>query len=106
MDLKDIPDEIAAAIREFRVTYEENGDESVLRHIEVKFWDKQESLQMLAKHVGILKELTTNVNLVSINWHELYSAIGEMIKLDEDPVEKQIADAGRTEITEVVEHRG
>jgi hypothetical protein len=105
MDLKDMPDDVAATIREFEIIYEENGEESVFKKIKLKFWDKEEALQMLARHVGILKEMAPNLNFISVNWHDLYSSIGEMAaRMHEDPIEKCIAEAGRTEITEVVEH--
>jgi phage terminase small subunit len=116
----DMPEEVRRALAGFDIEYEqhredpESGWQSRGKKVKVRFWSKDENLDRCAKHVGILKELAPNVNFVSVDWHNLYSLIGELAKRqreqaasgvpalpappddaevveEEDPVEKRIA---------------
>jgi phage terminase small subunit len=59
-DIRDLTDEAAAALASVEVTREttRRGDESdsTEQVIKVKAWDKLRALEMLAKHLGILKD--------------------------------------------------
>jgi len=103
--LHELPDNVAVALKDLKVTvtYEENGEESVLKHVAYRYqcWDKMEALTMLAKHVGILQEVNVNLTNVCVNWGELYATIRELAKVEEDdPVEKRIAEAALVEVIE------
>ena len=47
------PDEVAAAIASIKITEQKSEDDVIVVVKEVKFWDKNKSLDMAAKHLGM-----------------------------------------------------
>lgn len=91
MDLKDLPDEVAAAIQSFRITYTDEVEEGVfsrVKHVDIKFWDKPAALQLLAKHLGILQDKLIVDQRMQIDWNLLCLPPDNAL----DAVERKILD--------------
>lgn len=78
-ELKDLPDEIAAAVRSVSVSYSESEDDDGtpvrVRTVNVDFCDKLRALQQLVAVLGLAKNEGGNItqNNVYINWNDLTS---------------------------------
>jgi phage terminase small subunit len=89
--LHELPDDVAAAVKEFKVSYrvgvDGKGQPAKVKVIEVKFHDKLEAMSQLGKHLGLLKDVvpTINNNLIVMNW----DALSKRRDAD-DPVEDRI----------------
>lgn len=54
--LKDMPEDIARAISSIKVKHYLDDDGNPTTETEVKFWSKISALELLSKHMGLLKE--------------------------------------------------
>lgn len=99
LDLKDMPDEVAAAISRFEVTYEvEKDDEGKevrkFQKIKVWTWDKPEALNQAGKHLNLWNDININQSVTILDWKGLIEAIqGGNGELVDDPIEKRIQQA-------------
>ncbi len=82
-----LPDDVRATIKE--VSYSRTGQ------LVYKTWSKEHALEMLAKHVAILKEVTNNTN-VYINWDQLLSGVSGYVpdKIEAKIVESKVVESG------------
>ncbi len=63
LPISEWPDEVAAAISSIKVSQVSAGNDSEYKVKEVKFWDKGRQLELAAKHLGMLKDITNfNIN--------------------------------------------
>jgi hypothetical protein len=107
LDLKDMPDEVAATISSMKVTMGEmleegkpNADGSPgepvfakVKSIEMKFWSKMDGINLLARHLGLLKEMVVQDNrqFVQINWLDLLRVVDSGVTgSTADPIEQRI----------------
>lgn len=94
--LQDLPDEIAICIKKYRIRETQAEDGSISHVIyDIEFYDKLNALEQLAKHLGLLKESVTNLNILAINWSELYKPPPKK----DDPIElkiRELEDKART----------
>lgn len=98
-NVPELPDEIAAGIASFEVTYitdHDTGQE--LKQIKVKFWNKTSALEMLGKHLGLYEQNFGEKPKASIDWDRLYKK-----PTDIDPVEAEIA-AMEAQVNENPQH--
>ena len=103
LDMKDIPDEVAVCIKDFKVSYrvgvDMDGKPIKIRTVEVKFWDKLDALRQIAQHLGLLKDvLNVNTQINLIDWNGLL----QLKAPHQDLIEQQIIDAS-TVTPDVVE---
>jgi phage terminase small subunit len=82
-DSASIPDELLACVAEVSETTTRHGGT-----VKFKLHDKVKALELLARHLGLLKDGNTNVNNVFINWDALAGR-----RPQPDPVEERIAEA-------------
>jgi phage terminase small subunit len=73
--IRDWPDGMAGAISAVKITLAKSGDRST----EIKLWDKNVALANMAKHFGLLKDLTEHTGSITYGW---------MSDDDEDPAAK------------------
>lgn len=110
--LKDLPEDVAAAISEIRVSYREDidgdGNFHTVKSVNIKVHDKLSALSQLTKMMGldngnaltILNQ--TNINNILINWNDLYRPVEEEAKaikareLQDDDIEARIANEARS----------
>jgi len=66
------PDDLAAAIGGIEVVKRNvySGDDKIDDVIKVKVWDKPKALEMLFKHLGLLKETLEHRGEVTIKWQD------------------------------------
>lgn len=104
--LKDLPEDVAAAISEIHVSYREDidgdGNFHTVKSVRVKVHDKLTALNQLTKMLGLdngnaLTVLNqTNINNILINWNDLYRPVeaeARAIKareIEEDEIEARI----------------
>lgn len=73
--LKDMPDEVAKAIRSMKISYEEvekeDGTTATIRDVDIQFWDKIEALDLLTKHLGMQAPIKHQVEH-SLDWDSLF----------------------------------
>jgi hypothetical protein len=85
IDVRDLPEEVACAIKSTKIIKDKDG--TIIRVEACELWNKMQALEALAKHVGILKELAAvNVN-VAFDWDGL---LGVLHKAAGDTVEQRI----------------
>ena len=85
--ITELPDEVAAAIASFEVTYITDHDTgSELKCIKVKFWNKTSALEMLGKHIGLYEQNFGEKPKLTIDWDAMYRKPVAI-----DPVEAEIA---------------
>lgn len=99
LDLKDMPDDIAAVISNIHVTYsqeaDENGDFHTLKHIRFQFHDKISALNSLAGMLGLNNGGATTIinnnttNQLILKWDDLYKRAAALPA--NDPIEAEIA---------------
>lgn len=70
LPMKDWPDHIAAAVASVKVVKKNvtTGDGQVDDVLEVKVWDKPKNLEMLFKHLGLLKEQVQHSGELTFRW--------------------------------------
>lgn len=61
-EIKDWPDEVAAAISSIKITETKLGNDTIIQLKEVKFWDKGKQLELAAKHLGMFTEKIIQVD--------------------------------------------
>lgn len=96
-----LPRHIAACISQWENTSSktysdpETKTESIEKQHKIKGYDKLEALGMLAKHVGLLKEVAPQMNFFALDWSAMTTVIGQRPPISAlpslDPVEQQIA---------------
>lgn len=101
LPLHKMPRQVAAAISSMKTlsekTYTDTETEAESKEVlqEIKWWNKLEALGMLAKHVGLLKEVAPQMNFFALDWSSMVTAVGQRPPLAAlpslDPVEQQIA---------------
>lgn len=104
LDLKDMPDDIAAVISNITVTFGEEQDDSGdfhrLKHIRFSFHDKLAALSQMCNMMGLNQggaatviNNTNTVNQLIINFDDLYKKQAKLGQLPEhnDPIEAEIA---------------
>lgn len=87
--LKDLPDEVAAAIESMEIQEISLPDGTQLRNYKYKFYNKLEALSLLGKHLGMWierKEIDLKGTLQFANWDSLYEQDQNVV----DPVEELI----------------
>jgi hypothetical protein len=92
LPLKDIPEAVLSAVQSMRVSFgespEEDGTFTRVKHVDMRFWNKMDAISMLAKHLGLLRELVTNqVNIVNLDWSRLFQ---EQASQRIDPIEERL----------------
>lgn len=94
----------AAAVSSFKIHSEkvykiidDDGNdegESKERLLELKFHNKLVALELLAKHVGILKEVAPQLNIYQLDWSAMQTVVGQRLPIAAlpslDPVEQKI----------------
>lgn len=99
LNLRDIPDSVAVSIKKFRVSQrvgiDLSGQPTKIRVTEIEFWNKLDALKQLAQHLGLLKDVTTNVNILSLDWAALLGRKDRSAADQQDPLEAKIAAASR-----------
>lgn len=101
--LAELPDEVAAAIREVEIVTRTSEDGETRTEARVKLWDKMEAINLLAKVLGLVKEkggAEPNVLVVALDdlyrrSREKYGAKGEP-----DLLEARIKKVEATEVKE------
>jgi hypothetical protein len=98
IELKDLPDEIAGAIKSMEISFEESiteeGTPCKIRNVKFLFYDKVAALGLLMKHLGMElaqkheHQVTVGVK-EGINWEELYKTFPDPTKV----IEAQIVGA-------------
>jgi phage terminase small subunit len=92
MQLHELPDDVAACIREFKVkvttSEDDNGNPVTEQIFDIKFWDKLEALRQISEHLGLLKDVEKKDEKTGFDWDELARTVpkGRMI----DEVEQRI----------------
>ncbi len=76
MKLQEMPQHVARTIKRLQVSYteEENEDETVtvIKHVQIDFWDKMGALEMLARRLGLFQPTQHDVNVsLKVNWDEM-----------------------------------
>jgi phage terminase small subunit len=93
LDLSEMSDDVAACIKEIKVSYKlgrgDRGQKIRVKTVEVKFWDKLNACRQIAQHLGLLKD-TINVNNVVVRWDDLFSNMAVP-----DEIEERIMSAER-----------
>lgn len=69
---KDWSDEVAASIASIEVVKRnvDSGDGKTDDVIKLKVWDKPKSLEMLFKHLGLLKDQVEHTGAIEVRWKE------------------------------------
>jgi phage terminase small subunit len=76
LHLKDLPDDVAICVREFKAVERVDGEGKLLGWTyEFKFHDKMEALQLLARHLGILKELAPQNTTINVFWERIQTIL-------------------------------
>lgn len=95
-NLRDMPDEVAASIKKFRVSHKVgvglDGKPTKIRVTEIEFWSKLDALKQLAQHLGLLKDTVKVTNVLALDWGSLMGRAGAA---QADPVEERIKEASR-----------
>lgn len=105
LPLHRMPRHVAAAVSRFKVQSEkvfkivgddgEEEGETKEQLLDVRFHSKLTALEMLAKHVGLLKEVAPQVNLFQLDWGAITCMVGQRPPIQSlpslDPVEQKIA---------------
>lgn len=110
--LKDLPEDVAAAISEIHVSYREDidgdGNFHTVKSVRVKTHDKLTALNQLTKMLGLDQgnALTilnqTNINNILVNWNDLYRPVEQEAKaikareIEEDDIEARIKAEARS----------
>lgn len=110
--LKDLPEDVAAAISEIHVSYREDidgdGNFHTVKSVRVKTHDKLTALNQLTKMLGLDQgnALTilnqTNINNILVNWNDLYRPVEAEAKaikakeIEEDEIEARIKAEARS----------
>lgn len=106
VDLKDMPDDVAAVISNINVTYGEDvdgdGNYHTLKHIRFQFHDKLSALSQLAGMMGLNNGGATTVinnntmNQLVVKWDDLYKKAAALPQavVEADPIEARILAEG------------
>ena len=100
LHLKDMDADVAACISSIKVTKrliskakqdDPDGADEEEQTTELKFWSKPAALEMLCKHLGILKELAPQLNVNILNG-DFWDGLAKQVQAaNEDSVERQLA---------------
>lgn len=97
LNLRDMPDEVAASIKKFRVSHrmgiDGNGEPARIRVTEIEFWSKLDALKQMAQHLGLLKDTVKVTNVLALDWSSMMGKKPPTV--DEDPIEARIKEAAR-----------